>query len=68
MRAALDPRLAMIAPLVLALSVMACSPTVKVETPTEPITINLNINLSAEVVLKLEEAAQDDIAQNPNVF
>ena len=34
---------------------VACAPTVKVEAPTEPITINLNIKLDAEVRLKLEE-------------
>lgn len=64
----LDHRFAMIIPLVLATTAMACSPTVKVETPREPITINLNINLDAEVRVKLEEAAKDDINKNPNVF
>lgn len=48
--------------------VLACQPTVKVEAPKEPITINLNIKLEAEVRVKLEEAAQKDIKQNPNIF
>lgn len=46
----------------------ACQPTVKVEAPQEPITINLNIKLDAEVRLKIEEQAQEDIAANPDIF
>jgi hypothetical protein len=45
-----------------------CSPTVKVETPSEPITINLNIKLDADVRLKLEQTATNDIEQNPELF
>ena len=45
-----------------------CSPTVKVEAPKEPITINLNIKLNAEVLVKLEESAKKDIKTNPGVF
>ncbi|WP_025900087.1 YnbE family lipoprotein [Sneathiella glossodoripedis] len=46
----------------------ACSPTVKVEAPAEPITINLNIKLDAEVRLKIEEKAKEDIQANPGIF
>ena len=46
----------------------ACTPTVKVEAPKEPITINLNIKLEAEVRVKLEESAKKDIEQNPKIF
>ena len=46
----------------------ACTPTVKVEAPKEPITINLNIKLDADVRVKLEEQAKKDIASNPDVF
>jgi len=46
----------------------ACTPTVKVETPSEPITINLNIKLDADVRLKLEKTATNDIEENPGVF
>jgi hypothetical protein len=47
---------------------LACEPTVKVEAPKEPITINLNIKVDAEVRVKLEEAAKEDIEDNPGVF
>lgn len=46
----------------------ACQPTVRVEAPKEPITINLNIKLDADVRVKLEEKAKEDIQANPNVF
>jgi hypothetical protein len=48
--------------------IAACAPTVKVESPQEPITINLNIKLDADVRVKLEEQAKKDIATNPGVF
>ena len=47
---------------------VACQPTVKVEAPPEPITINLNIKLDAEVRLKIEEQAEEDIEANPDIF
>ncbi len=48
--------------------VVACQPTVKVEAPKEPITINLNIKLDAEIRVKLEERAKEAIAANPDIF
>ena len=45
-----------------------CTPTVKVEAPKEPITINLNIKLDADIRVRVEEKAQEDIAANPDVF
>ena len=54
---------------VLACAVLfACEPTVRVEAPKEPITINLNIKIDAEVRVKLEESAKEDIETNPDVF
>jgi hypothetical protein len=49
-----------------ALLIGACSPTVRVEAPKEPITINLNIQ--ADVRVTLEEQAKKDITANPGVF
>jgi hypothetical protein len=51
-----------------AMALGACSPTVKVEAPREPITINLNIKLDADVRLKLEESATKDIKSKPEIF
>ncbi len=46
----------------------ACEPTVRVEAPREPITINLNIKLDADVRVKLEDQARKDINANPEIF
>lgn len=54
--------------LVGALISAGCTPTVQVAAPKEPITINLNIKLDAEVRVKLEESAQKDIKSNPGLF
>ncbi|WP_419798153.1 MAG: YnbE family lipoprotein [Terasakiella sp.] len=50
------------------LGLNACTPTVQVAAPSEPITINLNIKLDADVRLKLEKTATNDIKENPEVF
>lgn len=52
----------------LATLLAACTPTVQVEAPKEPITINLNIKLDADVRVRLEEAAKNDIKTNPGIF
>ena len=46
----------------------ACQPSVQVKAPEKPITINLNVNLDAEVRVKLEEQAEEDIQENPDIF
>ena len=43
------------------LCVTSCSPVVRVEAPAEPITINLNIKLDADVRLRVQEKAQEDV-------
>jgi hypothetical protein len=45
-----------------------CQPTVKIEAPSEPITINLNIKLDADIRVKIEEEANEEIAANPDIF
>ena len=44
----------------------ACQPTVRVEAPREPITINLNIQ--ADIRVKIEEQAKQDIRKNEDIF
>lgn len=46
-------------------SLAACEPTVRVEAPKEPITINLNIKLDADVRLRVEEKAKEDVSSKP---
>ena len=69
----LAARLARQVPVIFALVTVAtlsaaCQPTVRVEAPKEPITINLNIKLDADVRVKLEKQAEEDIQANPNLF
>jgi len=47
---------------------LACTPRVEVAAPEKPITINLNIKLDANVRVQLEEAANKDIKENPELF
>lgn len=49
----------------LALGAVGCTPTVQVAPPKEPITINLNIKLDADVRLQIEEKAKEDVEQKP---
>ncbi|MBI1775381.1 MAG: YnbE family lipoprotein [Proteobacteria bacterium] len=47
------------------IALAACTPTVQVNAPKDPITINLNIKLDADVRLRLEEKAKDDVVSKP---
>ncbi|MEZ5891820.1 MAG: YnbE family lipoprotein [Parvularculaceae bacterium] len=58
-------RLALIAPFAAAL--IACN-TVKLEGGDKPIEVNLNVNVSGEVLVKLDREIDDAIAQNPDIF
>ena len=50
------------------IALAACEPTVRVEAPKEPITINLNVKIDAEVRVKIEEQAEEDIKNAPDLF
>jgi hypothetical protein len=56
---------ALLAAVVLSLACTACTPTVQVQAPREPITINLNIKLDADVRLRIEEKAKEDVQTQP---
>jgi hypothetical protein len=51
--------------LILAAGLSAC---VQVTAPTDPITINLNINIRQEVVYRLDSQARELIEQNTEIF
>jgi len=50
------------------LSLMACSPTVKIEPSDKPIVINLNVKIDQEVRVRLDKDVEDLIANNPDLF
>ena len=49
----------------IAVFISGCDPTVRIEAPREPITINLNIKLDADIRLRVEEQAKDDVRNQP---
>jgi hypothetical protein len=49
----------------LSLATAGCTPRVEVVAPSEPITINLNIKLDADVRLRVEEKAKQDVQTKP---
>jgi hypothetical protein len=57
--------LRLIAGAVLAVPLAGC---VTVETPDKPIEINLNVEIRQEVLVRLQQDAQQLIQQNPEAF
>lgn len=48
-----------------AVAAAACTPKVEVVPPKEPVTINLNIKLDADVRLRVEKEAANDVQTKP---
>jgi hypothetical protein len=46
----------------------ACTPTVRVETPDKPITINLNVNISHEIRVKVDKDLESAFDENSAIF
>jgi len=46
----------------------ACQPTVKVEAPDKPITINLNVKIEQEVRIKVEKEAEELLKEKKDLF
>ena len=49
-------------------AVLATSGCVNVTAPDKPIEINLNINITQQVVYRLDNQAKSLIQQNPGIF
>jgi hypothetical protein len=52
----------------LSLAMGACSPTVRLEAPKEPIQINMNVKIEQEVRVRVERDLEDEFAANPALF
>jgi hypothetical protein len=57
-----------LAPLVLALSLGGCSPTVRIEAPDKPIVINMNVKIEHEVRVRVEREVDSLAKTNPGIF
>lgn len=51
-----------------ALVAAGCTPTVKVETPDKPITINLNVKIEHEVRVRIEKDLEEIISEDSGLF
>jgi hypothetical protein len=46
----------------------ACTPTVQLAAPKEPITINLNVKIEHEIRVKVDKELDDVFAKNSDLF
>ena len=51
-----------------AFALSACTPTVQVAMPNEPITINLNIKIEHEIRVKVERELDDMFSDDSDLF
>jgi len=49
-------------------SLAACAPKIQVETPKEPITINLNVKIEHEIKVKVDEDLEDLFDEDDDIF
>ncbi len=47
---------------------LSCTPTVKVEPPDEPITINLNVKIEHEIRVKVDKELDDVFSKDSGLF
>ncbi|WP_436792283.1 YnbE family lipoprotein [Amphritea atlantica] len=48
--------------------VVACTPTVQVAVPNEPITINLNVKIKHEILIKVDKEIDNLFEENSELF
>lgn len=53
---------------VLLVLVTACTPTVAVKAPEEPITINLNVKIEHEIRVKVDKELDELFAEDSDLF
>jgi len=61
-------RIALILCILASFTVVACSPTVKVEAPDKPITINLNVKIQHEIRVKVEKELDNVLSEDSGLF
>jgi hypothetical protein len=54
--------------LVTAWLLAACTPTVQLQAPSEPITINLNVRIEHEIRVKVDKELDEVFAENSDLF
>lgn len=61
-------RRCLFAGVIIGIGLSGCSPRVKVEAPDKPIEINVNVKIEQEVRIKLDNAVDRTLAENPELF
>jgi len=54
--------------LLLGLLTTACTPTVQLAMPNEPININLNVKIEHEIYIKVDKALDDMFSESSGLF
>ena len=54
--------------LVMGVFLVSCTPTVKVEAPDKPITINLNVKIEHEIRVKVDKELEDVFSDDSGLF
>tara|TARA_R110002072_G_scaffold167102_1_gene320621 strand:+ start:371 stop:556 length:186 start_codon:yes stop_codon:yes gene_type:complete len=52
----------------LLMTAAACTPTVQVRAPEEPITINLNVKIEHEIRVKVDKELDDIFSEDSDLF
>lgn len=52
----------------LALLASACTPTVQLAAPTEPININLNVKIEHEILIRVDKALDNILDESSGLF
>jgi hypothetical protein len=55
-------------PILIGLTLAACTPRVQIEAPDKPIVINLNVKIEHEVRVKVEKDLDQVLKNNPGLF
>lgn len=66
--AQLTDRRALVAGFVALPALVACNPTVRLEAPAEPITINLNVRIEQEVRIRIDSELDDLFEEEDDIF
>jgi hypothetical protein len=61
------PLTALLAGLLLAMVMAGCTPTVRVQAPQEPITVNLNVKIQHEIYVKVDKDV-DELFSEKGLF
>jgi hypothetical protein len=48
--------------------VSGCSPRIEVAVPSEPITINLNVKIEHEILVKVDREIDELLSENSDIF